>query len=102
MPVESMDNIKAVVLELCTEDDYGSWELWGDISAGVAADQEDELQKRFLDVVSELVSGGQLIAKTHSSEGNIAPTGFDRVKLAREINSASDPDPDSSFWFGTK
>ena len=27
---------------------------------------------------------------------------FDREKLAREVDSASNPDPDSYFWFGTE
>jgi hypothetical protein len=53
-----------------------------------------------LDVVNNLVSGGKLIAKAHRADGNIVPTQFDREKLAREVDSARDPDPDSFFWFG--
>jgi hypothetical protein len=78
MPVQSTEDIKANVLELCSEDHYGSWELWWDISAEVPAHQIPELKNRFLDVVSELVSGGKLIAMGQSRDGNITATKFDR------------------------
>ena len=94
--------MSAKVLELCSEDDYGSWELWWDASAKVPEDHVPDLKRRFLDVVSELISAGKLIAKAHSADGNIAPTRFDREKLAREIDASGDPDPDSFFWFGTE
>jgi len=102
MPAQSTEHIKANVLELCSEDDYGSWELWWNASAEVPEDQVPDLKRRFLGVVSELVSAGKLIAKRESRDGNITATQFDREKLAREIDSAADPDPDSFFWFGTE
>ena len=102
MPIQSMESIKAKVLELCSEDDYGSWELWWDISAEVPAEQLPSLKNQFLDVISEQVSAGKLIAKMHSTDGNTAATRFDRDKLAREIDSAGDADPDSFFWFGSE
>jgi hypothetical protein len=100
MPLQSTDKIEASIVELCSEDDYGSWELWWNTSAEVPADQIAELRRQFLDVVNNLVSGGKLIAKAHRADGNIVPTQFDREKLAREVDSARDPDPDSFFWFG--
>jgi hypothetical protein len=102
MTAHPKEQINADVLELCSEDDYGSWELWWHISAEVPAEQIPALQHRFLDVVSDLVSSGNLIAKVHSTDGNITATEFDREKLAREVDSASNPDPDSYFWFGTE
>jgi len=102
MPAQSTEDIKANVLELCSEDDYGSWELWWNISVKVPVEQKAELRSRFLDVVNELVSVGKLIAKGHSADGSIAATRFDREKLGREIDSAGDPDPDSFFWFGSR
>jgi len=60
------------------------------------------LKQLFLDVVTNQVSSGNLIAKAHSTDGNITTTEFDREKLARELDSASEPDPDSYFWFGTE
>lgn len=102
MTAQSKEVINADVLELCAEDDYGSWELWWHISADVPAEQIPALNPLFLDVVTNLVSSGDLTAKVHSTDGNITATEFDREKLAREVDSASNPDPDSYFWFGTE
>ena len=100
MTANSKEEINADVPELCSEDDYGSWEFWWHISAKVPAEQIRALKHLFLDVVSKMVSSGNLIAKVHSIDGNITATEFDREKLARELDSADDPDPDSFFWFG--
>jgi len=102
MTSQSKEDIDAGVLELCSEDDYGSWELWWHISAEVSPDEIPSLKHLFLDVVSNLVSSGNLIAKVHSTDGNITATEFDREKLARELDSADDPDPDLFFWFGSE
>jgi hypothetical protein len=102
MTAQSTEQINADVLELCSEDDYGSWELWWHISSEVPAEQIPGLKQLFLDVVSNLVSCGKLIAKVHSTDGNITATKFDREKLARELDSAGDPNPDSFFWFGSE
>ena len=101
MSVQSTNDIKAKILELCSDDDYGSWELWWNASAEVPAQQIPELKDRFLNVVCELVSAGKLKAKSESKDGSITPTQFDREKLAREIDSAEDSD-DSFFWFGSE
>jgi hypothetical protein len=102
VPLQSTEQIEAVIIELCSEDDWGSWELWWNVSAGVPEDQVPDLKRRFLDVVSELTLAGKLIAKANSVDGNITPTQFDREKLAREMDASGAPDPDSFFWFGTE
>jgi len=102
MPIQSTENVKAAVFELCSENDYGSWELWWKVSADAEANQTAQIRERFLDVVSELVSGGKLVAKAHAADGEIASTRFDRAKLSLEVDSAGNPDPESYFWFGTK
>jgi hypothetical protein len=102
MPLRSTEEIESSIVELCSEDDYGSWELWWNISADVPNDQKADLKSRFVNVVKDLVLDGKLIAKTHTADGKIAPTQFDREKLADEVDSARDPNPDSFFWFGTQ
>jgi hypothetical protein len=102
MTAQSKEKINADVLELCSEDDYGSWELWWHISAKVPVEQIPALKYLFCDVVSNLDSDGNLIAKVHSTDGNITATEFHREKLARELDSADDPEPDSFFWFGSE
>jgi hypothetical protein len=102
MPVQPAEQIKTNVIELCSEDDYGSWELWWNISAKAPPDQMPALKRNFLDVVSELVSVGRLIAKRQRMDGQITEAEYNREKLAHEIDSAGSPDRDSFFWFGTE
>jgi hypothetical protein len=101
MRLQSTGQIEANIVELCSEDDYGSWELWWNTSADVPTNRIPDVKMQFLDVVSNLVSDGKLIAKRHGEDGNIVPTQFDHGKLAREVDFAGDPDPGSFFWFGT-
>src|SRR5262245_20376815 len=102
MQLQSTEEVKAHVIELCDEDDYGSWELWWSTSAKAQPRQMLALKRIFLDVVSELVSAGKLIAKHQQTDGNITATEYDREKLAREIDFSDNPDPDSYFWVGTE
>src|SRR4051794_39588995 len=67
MAAQSREEIKADVLEVCSEDDCGSWELWWHISAKVSTDQISGVKHMFVNVVSNLVSSGKLIAKAHST-----------------------------------
>jgi hypothetical protein len=101
MPLQSTGQIEANIVELCSEDDYGSWELWWIMSEDVPTNRIPDVRMQFLDVISNLVSNGKLIAKRHGKDGNVVPTEFDREKLAQEVDFAGDPDPDSFFWFGT-
>jgi hypothetical protein len=102
MQVQPAEHIKTNVIELCSEDDYGSWELWWNISAEASPDQMPALKRNFLDVVSELVSTGKLIAKRQRMDGQIMKAEYNREQLAHEIDSAGTPDGDSFFWFGTE
>jgi hypothetical protein len=102
MQVQSRKEVEALVIELCDEDDWGSWELWWNTSARAQPKQMVALKEIFMDVISELVSAGKLIVKHKQTDGNITATDYDREKLAREIDSADNPDPDSYFWFGTE
>ena len=63
MGVQSTEEIKAGIIELCSEDDYGSWELWWNISAQVTPAQTTALKRSFLDVVSELFFSKQSDSK---------------------------------------
>jgi hypothetical protein len=102
MPIKARENIEATIIELCSEDDYGSWELWWSISSDAPDGQARALKESFVDVVSELVSSGRLVAKRQHMKGQITGTEYDREELVREIDSADNPDPRSYFWFGTE
>jgi hypothetical protein len=101
MPAQSTEQIEADIIELCSEDDYGSWELWWNVSANVPNSEMAELKGRFQNVISDLVDTKKLIAKRRNVHGDIIATQYDPDELTREIASADDPDPDSYFWFGT-
>lgn len=102
MELQSKESVEAHVIELCHEDDWGSWELWWSTSAETRPGQMLVLKGIFLDVISQLVSAGKLIAKHKREDGNITATEYHREKLAREIDFSDNPDPDSYFWFGTE
>ncbi|HEU0209278.1 MAG TPA: hypothetical protein VFQ78_09905 [Candidatus Udaeobacter sp.] len=97
MQLHSSEEVKANVVELCDEDDYGSRELWWHTSAGAQAKQIPALRGIFLHVVREFVSAGKLIAKCQQTGGKVTTTEYDREKLAREIDSADNPGLDSYF-----
>lgn len=89
-------------MELCSEDDWGSWELWWNVSADASSHNLSRLRRTFLDVVSDMVASGKLIPKRRSKDGPLEPTRYDRDKLASEISLGKEPDPATFIWFGTK
>lgn len=99
---DSDRSIKALLIELCSEDDWGSWELWWNVSAGVSTQQLTNLKRTFLDVIGELVATGKLIPKHHYADGHFEAATFDREKLSKELEFPNKPDPDSCFWFGCR
>jgi hypothetical protein len=99
MPLPSSQEIQGILEELCSEDDWGSWELWWNIAAEVSPNEIPVLKSQFLDVVGNMVATGKLIAKRQNADGQCIPTSCDQEKLSHEIDSERDPDPDSFFWF---
>ena len=95
------DDIAARIRELAAEDDWGSWELWWDIVANVPKDKLAESKKRFLSIISDMILRGELIPKRHV-DGKLQRVAFDAEELSREVDLSARPDPDSSYWFGTR
>jgi hypothetical protein len=93
-------SIKDQILELCAEDDYGSWELWWAIGAENRISKEGELQHDFLTAVEELVKDHVIIAKAKTADHKIAPVSFSMKRLQEEIRNAAKPNPDQYYWFG--
>ena len=92
--------IRHKVLELCAEDDYGTWELWWSVS-GEAPEGTDDLRRDFAAVVETLVSERELVAKRRSAGGALVASPFSRKRLLAELKNASRPDPNGTYWFGT-
>jgi hypothetical protein len=92
-------DIRHKILELCAEDDYGSWELWWAVTDNAASSAED-LQQEFIAIVEELVNERALLVKTRAADHNFLAAPFSRARLQTELKRASRPDPDSFYWFG--
>jgi len=76
MTTRSKKQINADVLELCSGDDHGLWELWWHISAEIPANELPDLKNRFLNDLSDLVAEGKLIAKCHTRMSLVSPAYF--------------------------
>jgi hypothetical protein len=89
MPLPSSQEIQGILEELCSEDDWGSWELWWNIAAEVSPNEIPVLKSQFLDVVGNMVATGKLIAKRQNADGQCIPTSYDQESyLTRSIQNA--------------
>jgi hypothetical protein len=93
-------NIKNRILELCAEDDYGSWELWWAITPEDRDAEEADLSQDFVRVVEELVNKKAIIPKSRDSNHKLSVVEFSRKRLKKEIKGSAQPDPDQYYWFG--
>lgn len=94
--------IKSLILELCSEDAYGSWELWWKVSADISSVPPNTLREQFIDAVEELINEQKVVASNHKGNGAYEEKVFDRPRLTFEIENADKPVPDSFYWFSLK
>jgi hypothetical protein len=101
----SADTMRHDILETCSDDAYGSWELWWGVKPKMR-DVPDRVKNTFLDVIENLVKENKLSALHHRSwdgkENSYEPATFDRARLKYEIeHSRHDTglDPDTFYWF---
>lgn len=97
----NLREIKSIILELSSEDAWGSWELWRNISADRPDKELASIQKKFMDVIKNLVDEKKIIALKHILKESFDEVIFDPKKLEYEINNADKPDPYSFYWFET-
>jgi hypothetical protein len=96
------DKIKRTILELASEDSYGSWELWGAVRQETAAADEVTLRNKFAEILNELIAASKLKAlKYNSADGTYRECALDGTRLRYEIEHADNPDRDEFYWFGT-
>jgi hypothetical protein len=101
----SLDQIKRDVLESCSEDTHGSWELWWGSEKKDPA-TETELKKLFVEAVDQLVREKKIKAVHHgpwaSPDAKYTEATYDRARLEYEIDHSlkeTGLDPDTFFWF---
>jgi hypothetical protein len=96
-----MNTLESTILELVSEDDYGSWELWWRVVETHKNMEKDKLISSFTETLKAMVSEGTLKAKRKNSAGQFDPVKFDITELQSELEQAQNPNPDKFYWFGT-
>ena len=98
--MSTKDEIRKVITELCSEDDWGSWEPWWNVTAGSSSEDFTRTKKEFMEVIGEIIARRLLLAKMKTA-GKLTLMPFDPRDLERQIDAASSPEPDRFYWFGT-
>lgn len=93
------ENLKKLILELTSEDAYGSWELWRTVKDKLNAEKEN-LNEMFLQTIKKLIDDGELLAFHHKQNGSYDETSLDVRRLMTEIEKSANPDPETFYWFG--
>ncbi|MBX4197793.1 hypothetical protein KW782_00460 [Candidatus Parcubacteria bacterium] len=95
--------IKSIILELASEDYYGSWELWGAVNQDTVSMQptRDDLKETFLSLIETLIQTKKLLVVSHKFKGPYNPVEYDRQRMEYEIDHAGKPDSDTFYWFWT-
>jgi hypothetical protein len=91
----SLVPIREKILELCSEDYYGSWELWWAVSS------LPESERDFIEAIEQLINEGKIVSKIQGADEKFLTVPFSRKRLEEEIRSNLSPDPDTFYWFGT-
>jgi hypothetical protein len=86
------------IIELCSEDAYGSWELWWSLGA-MEAEERNSSCNRFIETVQSLVREGKIIALRKDEHNQFSVVQLDRDRLSYEIQNSDDPKPLEYFWF---
>jgi hypothetical protein len=90
------------ILELCSEDDYGIWELFGSV-VPVCKDkgQQENFETLFLKLVEDLVKEHKIVSKKENPKTNkLESVDFNPDILALQLKKIATPDPKSFYWFG--
>ncbi len=90
------EEIRAEILELLSDDAYGSWELWWSPNK----ERPNTTYKQFVDVVEALIKERKIKALSYkSSDHAYKDVPFDRSRLEYEFEHNLEPEPDGFYWF---
>jgi hypothetical protein len=90
--------VRSRIIELCSEDAYGSWELWWSLGAK-KTEERDALCDHFIGSVQGLVNEGKIIALRKDEHNRFSVVQLDRDRLSYELQNANHPKPSEFFWF---
>jgi hypothetical protein len=91
--------IKSKILELCSEDAHGSWELFWSVSKGLSSQSKQELVLQFVQSVEDLINDKLIIPLRYSEGGAFTEVVFDRRKLSNDLELSDAPNPEALTWF---
>jgi hypothetical protein len=92
------ERIQSRIIELCSEDAYGSWELWWSLGAK-KAEERDSLCDRFIEAVQGLANEGKVISLRKDEHNQFSVVQLDRDRLRYELQNSDDPKPFEYYWF---
>jgi len=96
--MQTKDQAKSNILELCSESDYGSWEFWS------SQDKSEEECQNIIEAIKELVAEKKILPVEYKDIKNQSyqETRLDSTRLGREVRQSIMPnniDPDNFYWF---
>ena len=94
MIMQTKDQAKSRVLELCSESEYGSWEFWSK-----AAEKSDQELQSILEAILELLQEHRIRAFERKFPDR--PVDVDSARLRNELQQSliGSVDPNSFYWF---
>ncbi len=95
-----MSALETNILELISEDDYGSWELWWRMTQLHKGENSGSLTGAFVATIENLISRGIIKAKRRTPSGQLQPAKFSAAELRREIEQSKTPYPDQFYSLG--
>ncbi|HUA65416.1 MAG TPA: hypothetical protein VME24_06185 [Alphaproteobacteria bacterium] len=104
MKANNHQNARSKILELCSEDDYGVWELFGAVTPFFGERKENKsFAKIFTRLVKDLIGEGLIVSKIKSqATAQLEIAALDENELAKQLRNLARPDPESFYWFGLK
>ena len=97
--MQTKNQARLNILELCSESEYGSWEFWS-----TKDNKTNEECKNIIEAISELVSEKKIFAMEGSSvdDHSYKETIFNTDRLSEEVEQSMQPynvDPHTFYWF---
>src|SRR5258708_38536850 len=83
-----MSALETNILELISEDDYGSWELWWRMTQLHKGENSGSLTGAFVATIENLISRGIIKAKRRTPSGQLQPAKFSPAELPREMEKS--------------
>ncbi len=101
--MRNYQNARDKILELCSEDDYGIWELFWDVSPFFEVKKENKSSTTiFTQLIKDLLNEKLIVPKAkNKTTDQLEVTALDEGELANQLKNINQP-TESFYWFGLK